>query len=109
MSIIDEFSFYNLGLGLNFSNILELIKRNRKKKVVLYTVVPAEIKIGVGSNHINDPDKGGLISQSVLYPPKNVPSHCPKAYPPKEKMLSIVIGHIKVNQKMTFLGFKMTF
>ena len=55
--------YYYLGLGLNFSNILELIKRIGKKKVVLYTVVPAEIKIGVGSNHINDPDKGGLISE----------------------------------------------
>ena len=44
-----------LGLGLNFSNILELIKRIGKKKVVLYTVVPAEIKIGVGSNFIDDP------------------------------------------------------
>ena len=40
-------------------------------------MVPAEIKIGVGSNHINDPDKGGLISQSFLYPPKNVPNHYP--------------------------------
>ena len=46
-----------LGLGLNFANILELVKRIGKKKVVLYTVVPAEIKIGVGSNFINDPEK----------------------------------------------------
>ena len=46
-----------LGLGLNFSNILELLKRIGKKKVVLYTVVPAEIKIGVGSNFISDPEK----------------------------------------------------
>jgi hypothetical protein len=76
---------------LNFSNILELIKRIGKKKVVLYTVVPAEIKIGVGSNHINDPDKGGLISQSFFYPPKNGLNHYPKPYPPKEKMLRIVI------------------
>ena len=68
MTIIGEIFPYNLGLGLNFSNILELIKRIGKKKVVLYTVVPAEIKIGVGSNHINDPDKGGLISEFFLYP-----------------------------------------
>ena len=46
-----------LGLGLNFSNILAFIKRLGQKKVVLYTVVPAEIKIGVGSNFINDPEK----------------------------------------------------
>ena len=46
-----------LGLGLNFSNILELLKRIGKKKVVLYTVVPAEVKIGVGSNFIDDPEK----------------------------------------------------
>ena len=46
-----------LGLGLNFSNIMELVKRIGKKKVVLYTVCPAEIKIGVGSNFIRDPEK----------------------------------------------------
>ena len=46
-----------LGLGLNFSNILELLKQIGKKKTVLYTVVPAEIKIGVGSNFLHDPEK----------------------------------------------------
>lgn len=44
-----------VGLGLNFSNILQFIKRNGKKKVALYTVAPAEIKIGVGSSHNDDP------------------------------------------------------
>ena len=46
-----------LGLGLNFSKILELLKQIGKKKTVLYTVVPAEIKIGVGSNFLQDPEK----------------------------------------------------
>ena len=46
-----------LGLGLNFSKILELLKQIGKKKTVLYTVVPAEIKIGIGSNFLQDPEK----------------------------------------------------
>ena len=54
-----------LGLGLNFSNIMQLVKRIGKKKVVLYTVCPAEIKIGVGSNFIRDPEKA--IQESCVF------------------------------------------
>ena len=43
------------GFGMKFVNIVDLIKEGLKKKVPLFTVCPAEIKIGSGCSYDKDP------------------------------------------------------
>ena len=42
------------GFGMKFASIVDLIKEGFKKKVTLYTVCPAEIKIGAGYSYNDD-------------------------------------------------------
>ena len=44
------------GFGMKFSNIVALIKEGIKKKVQLFTVCPAEIKIGAGFSYAENPE-----------------------------------------------------
>ena len=44
------------GFGMKFANIIELIKEGFKKRVPLYTVCPAEIKVGTGCSYDEDPE-----------------------------------------------------
>ena len=45
------------GFGMKFTSIIDLIKQGLKKKVPLFTVCPAEIKIGSGCSYDEDASK----------------------------------------------------
>ena len=52
------------GFGMKFVNIIDLIKEGLKKKVPLFTICPAEIKIGSGCSY--DKDSGKAIETAYM-------------------------------------------
>ena len=65
--VLDTFGFLSnsssaFGFGMKFTSIIDLIKQGLKKKVPLFTVCPAEIKIGSGCSY--DEDANEAISNA---------------------------------------------